>query len=83
MPDPKPLKTIRALLRECAVVKADAGGVEHAHFLESHGRMPRIRLEECEVFVRKLSNVVRKLAVVEPKVRVGRVVQSGVQRPAS
>jgi len=83
MPNPKPLKTIRALLRECAVVKADAGGVEHAHLLESHGRMPRIRFDECEVFVRKLSNVVRKLAVVEPKVRVGEVVQSGVQRPAS
>lgn len=83
MPDPEPLKTIRTFLRECAVVKADTGGVEHANLLKSHRGMPRVRPEKCKIFVRKLSNVVRKLVVVEPKVRVGKVVQSGVQRPAS
>ena len=45
--------------------------------------MPWISFEEGEALVGELLNVVRKLAVVKPEVRVGKVVQSGVQRPAS
>ncbi len=45
--------------------------------------MPRICLEECKVLVGECPDVIWKLAVVEPEVRVGKVVQSGVQRPAS
>ena len=41
------------------------------------------RLEERKILVSECANVVWKLAVVKPEVRVGEVVQSGVQRPAS
>ena len=45
--------------------------------------MPWIGFEEREVLVGKRPDVVRKLVVMKPEVRVGKVVQSGVQRPAS
>lgn len=45
--------------------------------------MPWICLEERKTLVGKVSNVVRQLAIVKPKVRVREVIQSGVQRPAS
>ncbi len=45
--------------------------------------MPRIALEEFKVFVGEGSDVVWKLPIVKPEVRVCEVFQSGVQRPAS
>jgi len=45
--------------------------------------VPWIRLEEREVLVHECPDTVGKLAVVEPKVRVGEMGYSGVQRPAS
>ena len=83
MPDPEPLKTVRTFSRECAVVKANPRRVENSDLLESERRMPGIRLEECKVFVGERPDVLRKLAVVKPEIRVGKVLQSGVQRPAS
>lgn len=83
MPNPEPLQAIGTLLRECAVVKSNPCGVENANLLQSDGRMPGISFEEREALVGERSNVLRKFALVKVEVRVGRVVQSGVQRPAS
>ena len=83
MPNPKPLQPAGPFLGECAVVEADASGVKHADLLEPDGRMAWVGLDEREILVGKLPDVIGKLAVVEPEVRVGKVIQSGVQRPAS
>ena len=83
MPNPEPLKSIGTLLGEGAVMKADPCGIENASLLEPDGRMPWIGFEKGEVLVGERPDVVRKLAVVKPEVRVSKVVQSGVQRPAS
>ena len=83
MPNPEPLKSIWTLLGERAVVKADSCGIENTSLLKSDRRVPWIGFEEGEALVGERLNVIRKLAVVKPKVRVGKVVQSGVQRPAS
>ena len=64
-------------------MQADAGRVEHANLLKPDRGMPWISFEEREVFVGERPNRFRKLAVAKPEVRVGEVVQSGVQRPAS
>lgn len=45
--------------------------------------MPRIGLEERKILVGESSNVVRQIAVTNPKIGIGEMVQSGVQRPAS
>ena len=83
MPDPEPLKTVGLLPGKCAIVEANPRRVEHANLLESDGRVPGVRLEQRKIFVRECADVVRKLAVVKPEIRVGEVLQSGVQRPAS
>ena len=83
MPDPEPLKTIGTLSGKCAVVKTNPHRVENSDLLESKGRMPGIGLEERKVFVGERPDVLRKLAVVKPEIRIGKVFQSGVQRPAS
>lgn len=64
-------------------MQPDSGGVENTNLLEPQGGMPWVSLEEREVFVGERPNRFRKLAVAKPEVRVGEVVQSGVQRPAS
>ena len=83
MPDPEPLETAGPLTGEGAVVKADSRRVKNAHFFEAKRRMPGIGLEEGEVLVGERPDVVWKLAIVKPEIRIGEVVQSGVQRPAS
>lgn len=83
MSNPKPLQPIRALFGKCAVMKANASGVKDAHLLESQGRMAWIYLKKCEVLVGEFPDVLRELPVMEPKIRIGKVIQSGVQRPAS
>ena len=83
MPNPEPLETVGALPGECSVVEANPRRVENTNLLESDGRMPRIGLEQGEILVGECSNVLGKFAVVKPEVRVGKMVQSGVQRPAS
>ena len=82
MSNPEPLESIGNFFGKRAVVKADARGVKHADFLEPHGRMPGVRLEQGEVFVGKRPDVLGKFTVVKPEIRVGKMVQSGVQRPA-
>jgi len=83
MSNPKPLESIGAFSGECSVVKANPCGVNNANLLESDGRMPGICLEQSEILVGEPSNVLGKFAVVKPEVRVGKMAQSGVQRPAS
>lgn len=83
MPYPEPLKTVGAFSGECAVVEANPRRVEHANLFESDGRVPGVCLEKRKALVSERANVVWKLAVVKPEIRVGEVVQSGVQRPAS
>ena len=83
MPDPEPLETVGALPGERAVVEAYSHGMENSNLLEVEGWMTEVRFEEGEVLVGECPDVVGKLPVVKPEVRVGEVVQSGVQRPAS
>ena len=83
MPDPEPLETVGALAGESAVVQANPHRVENSNLLEPEGRMTGIRFEEGKVFVGYCPDVIRKLPVVKPEVRVGEMVQSGVQRPAA
>ena len=83
MPDPEPLKSIGALSGEGAIVQTHSGGVKDTDFLQPDRRMARIALEQFKVVVRERPDLVWKLPIVEPKVRVREVVQSGVQRPAS
>ena len=83
MPDPEPLETIATLSRESAVVEANPRRVENSNLFEPEGRVPGIGLEEGKVLVGECPDVVRKLAVMKPEIRVGEMVQSGVQRPAS
>ena len=78
--DPKAIATLSG---ECSVVEANPCCVKNTNLLESDGRMPGIRLEQREILVGECSNVLGKLAVVKPEVRVSKMVQSGVQRPAS
>lgn len=82
MSNPEPLESIGDFPGKRAVVKADACGVKHANFLEPNGRMPGIRLEHGEIFVSQRPDVLGKFTVVKPEIRVGKMVQSGVQRPA-
>lgn len=79
MSDPEPLKSIWTLLRECAEMKSYPHGIKTANLFESNGRMPRVRFEESKVPVGKNPDVVRKLAVVKPEIRIRKVLQSGVQ----
>ena len=44
--------------------------------------MPRILFQKSEIFVSEQSDPLWKFPVAIPEVRVGKVVQSGVQRPA-
>ena len=63
-------------------MQSDPSRVKDADLLEADRRVPRIVSEEGKVLVSKLSDVVWKLAVVEPEVRISEVVHSGVARPA-
>ena len=83
MPDPEPLETIATLSRESAVVEADSHRVRNSDLLESERRVARICLEKRKVLIGKRPDAVWKLAVMKPEIRVGKVLQSGVQRPAS
>lgn len=83
MSNPEPLESIRAFSGERPVVQANPGGVKHANLLEPDGRMPGISLEQGEIFVGECADVLGKFAVVKPEIRVGKMAQSGVQRPAS
>jgi hypothetical protein len=83
MPDPKPLETIGTLSGKCAVVETHPHRVENSNLFEAEGGVPGIRLEKCKVLVGKQPDIGWKLPVEKPEIRVGKVVQSGVQRPAS
>ena len=83
MPDPEPLEAVTAFLGERAVVEADPHGVKNSHLFEAERGVPGIGLEKGKVLVGQSPDARWKLALVEPEVRVGKVVQSGVQRPAS
>ena len=80
---PKPLKSVGALLCECAKMEANPYRVKNANLLEPNGRMSWVRFEDGKALVGKRSDSIWKLAVVKPEVRIGEVLQSGVQRPAS
>jgi hypothetical protein len=83
MPDPEPLETIAALSRESAVVKANPRRVKNSNLFEPEGGVPGISLEKDKVFVGECPDAFWKLPLMKPEVRVGKVIQSGVQRPAS
>ena len=83
MPDPEPMESVGTLLGESAVVEADSHRVRNSDLLESERRVARICLEKRKVLIGKRLDAVWKLAVMKPEVRVGKVIQSGVQRPAS
>ena len=83
MPDPEPLETVGTLSGEGAVVEANSRRVENSDLLKPDGRMPGVRFEQRKVFVGERPDFIWKLAIVKPEIRVGKVVQSGVQRPAS
>ena len=83
MSNPEPLETVGTRPGEGPVVEANPCGVKNTNLLESDGRMPGVGLEEREILVGEHPNVVRQFAVVQPEVRVSKMVQSGVQRPAS
>ena len=83
MPNPKPLKSVGALPGERAVMESNASRVKNTDLLESDGRIPWVCFEQREVLVGKLTDVIRELSVVKPEVGVSKVIQSGVQRPAS
>lgn len=46
--------------------QTDAGGPEAVDALESERRVVRVRLQECEVFIGKLSDMVWKSIVAGP-----------------
>ncbi len=83
MTDPEPLQTVGTLLGEGAVVEAHPCGIENSYLLEPEGGMTGICFEKGKVLIGQRPDVGGKVAVVEPKIRVGEVVHSGVQRPAS
>lgn len=83
MANPKPLQAIRTLSSKCSVVEANSYRVKNSELLKSEGRMSGISLEKFKIFVGECPDVIRKQLVKMPKVRVGEVVQSGVQRPAA
>ena len=71
------------IFSERAIVQSDASRPSVTNLLESDGRMTWVGFEKLEVLIGKLTNRNGQLPVVEPKLRRGEVVQSGVQRPAS
>ena len=83
MSNPEPLESIGTFSGERPIVQANPRGIKNAHLFESDGRMSGIGLEHGEILVGERSNVLGKFAVVKPEIRVGKMVQSGVQRPAS
>ena len=83
MSNPEPVKPVGTFSCKSAVVEADPHRVENTDFLEPERKVPGICLEQRKVLVGERPDVVWKLAVVKPEIRVGKVVQSGVQRPAS
>ncbi len=83
MTDPEPLQPLGTLPGQGAIVQTDSGGVEDTNFLEANRRVARIAFEEFKILVGELPNWVWKPPIVEPKVWVRKVFQSGVQRPAS
>lgn len=66
-----------------AVMEADASRPHAANFLESDGRVPWVGVEKLEVLVGELTDRLGQLAVMKSGLRRGKMVQSGVQRPAS
>jgi len=82
MADPKPLKPTRTLSGKRTIAKTNARGVEGANLFEANRWMARITLKKFKIFVSEISNILRKLPIVKPKVRVSKVIHSGVQRPA-
>ena len=77
------MESVGTLLGESAVVEADSHRVRNSDLLESERRVARICLEKRKVLIGKRSDAVWKRAVVKPEIRVSKVIQSGVQRPAS
>ena len=83
MPDPKPVEPVGAFPGKCAVVESDPCCIENSDFLEPEGQVSGIAFEQRKVLVGERPDIVGKLTVMEPEIRVGKVIQSGVQRPAS
>ncbi len=83
MPDPEPLQPVGAFPGQGAIVQTDSGRVEHANFFEAKRRVARIAFEEFKILVGELSNWGWKPSIVEPEIRIRKVIHIGLQRPAS
>ena len=81
--NPIPKDAVGIVFAEGSIVETDASRPNFAHFLEADRRVAGVGFEKLKVFVRELANGLRQLSMVEPKLRCRKVVQSGVQRPAS
>ena len=68
--------------RQRSIVQSDAGGPQHADFLEVQRSMRWISLEEGVAAIGQLSDVLRQLAVTSPEPRGGEVSHSSRVRPA-
>ena len=65
------------------IAEANAGRPHVPNFFEADGRVSRIGLQKLKVLVGQLANRLWQLPMVEPELRRRKVIQSGVQRPAS
>ena len=81
--DPVLRDAVRMILPKCTVVQTDARGPETPYTFEPDRRMALIHFEPREVFVGQYLHFGGQLPVVLPELRRVKMLQSGVQRPAS
>ena len=80
--NPKPEESFRAFFGERAVVESNSRRIKGTDLLQMNGWVTRIGFDEREIFVGKSANAFGKPAVMKPEIWIGKVIQSGVWRPA-
>ena len=84
MPDPYPDKTFRPLPRQSPIMQPDPCRPEWTSYRpKTQGTEMRFASKQDEVLVGQRAHRLGKLPVVKPESRGGKVLHSGVQRPAS
>ena len=81
--DPEPNEAIGALLGECSIMKANPCCPKLSNLLETNRGVMRVGLEQLEFLIGKFTNLIRQLPIIMPELRRPKMLQSGVQRPAS
>lgn len=65
--DPEPVIMTVSLASQCTVTATDLDSVNSAFLAKAQGGVPRIRLKQSEIFIRKLLNVRWKFFVALPE----------------